>query len=203
LPGSDSYLRKGIELGSGWRAQLSDASDTYAGFEQAGFNDRAWKAVDVPHNWRGYAYDRQEVHGSLHGSAWYRTTFRIERSSRLDRTFLLFEGVNSYATVWLNGRQVGAHAGGLTTFTIDVTDAVRYGAANLLAVRADDPRHIQDLPWVSGDDSDVLGFAEGSQPLGIFRPVHVIQTAALRVEPFGVDVWCGATTSEQSADLHV
>jgi beta-galactosidase len=111
--------------------------------------------------------------------------------------------VNSYATVWLNGRQVGAHAGGLTTFTIDVTDAVRYGAANLLAVRADDPRHIQDLPWVSGDDSDVLGFAEGSQPLGIFRPVHVIQTAALRVEPFGVDVWCGATTSEQSADLHV
>lgn len=203
LPGRDSHLRKEVELGSGWRTQLSEASDTYAGFEHTSFDDGAWKTVDVPHNWQGYSYDRQDVHGSKHGSAWYRTKFRIARLPRLERTFLLFEGVNSYATIWLNGRQVGTHAGGLTTFTIDVTDAVRYDAANLLAVRADNPRHIQDLPWVSGDDSDVVGFAEGAQPLGIFRPVHIIQTSGLRIEPFGVDIWCGAKTSEHSANVHV
>jgi beta-galactosidase len=55
------------------------------------------------------------------------------------RYFLWFEGVGSYATVWLNGRQVGYHAGGRTSFTLDVTDAVKAGKQNLLAVRADHP----------------------------------------------------------------
>ena len=202
IPGNESSVRYQQTLADGWRTQFSVSAEEYSGFVSERFKDASWKRVAVPHNWQGYSYDRQNVHGSLHGSAWYRVRFRVGRHKHLERTLLMFEGVNAYATVWLNGEKVGTHAGGLTTFTLDVTQAVRFDRPNLLCVRADDPRHIHDLPWVSGDDSDIVGFAEGSQPLGVFRPVHVIQASALRVTPFGVNVWDSAQSPERAALLH-
>ena len=90
----------------------------------------------------------------------------------------------------MNGKQVGYHAGGRTTFTIDVTNSIKLNnKPNLLAVRADHPAGIKDLPWVCGGCSDERGFSEGSQPMGIFRPVHLIVTNDVRVEPFGVHIW--------------
>jgi hypothetical protein len=114
----------------------------------------------------------------------------LKRSKNQKRFFLFFEGVGSYATVFLNGVKVGQHAGGRTTFTIDVTDVIKTnGKNNLLAVRAYHPSHINDLPWVCGGCSDERGFSEGSQPMGIFRPVHLIITSDAWVEPFGVHAW--------------
>ena len=112
---------------------------------------------------------------------------------------MYFEGVGSYATVWLNGKKVGYHAGGRTTFTIDVTNSIYLNnQPNLLAVRADHPAYIRDLPWVCGGCSDERGFSEGSQPMGIFRPVHLIVTNDIRVQPFGIHVWNDTTVSENS-----
>jgi beta-galactosidase/beta-glucuronidase len=141
-------------------------------------------------------------HGNRHGYAWYRKTFSIKPQPVNKRCFLFFEGVGSYATVWLNGKQVGYHAGGRTTFTIDVTDAIKFNQQNLLAVRADHPENIQNLPWVCGGCSDERGFSEGSQPMGIFRPVHLIVTNDVRVEPFGVHIWNDTTVTEKSAQLY-
>ena len=45
------------------------------------------------------------------------------------------------AEVWLNGMRVGGHEGGETPFVLDVTDAIRAGAKNLLAVRVLNPTH--------------------------------------------------------------
>jgi len=100
-----------------------------------------------------------------------------------------FEGVGSYATVWVNAKQLGYHAGGRTTFTIDITDAIISNHKNEIAVRADHPAYIKDLPWVCGGCSDERGFSEGSQPMGIFRPVHLIVTNETRIVPFGVHIW--------------
>lgn len=48
------------------------------------------------------------------------------------------------------------------------------------------------------------GFAEGSQPFGIFRPVHVIVKSALRVQPFGLYAWgTKSTVTAASATLNV
>lgn len=41
--------------------------------------------------------------------------------------------------VWLNGIYVGDHEGGETPFVLDVTDAIKLGAENLLAVRVLNP----------------------------------------------------------------
>src|SRR5205085_10363723 len=99
-------------------------------------------------------------------------------------------------------KKVGEHAGGRTTFTIDITDVVRTGGVkNKLQVNVAHPENIKDLPWVCGGCSDERGFSEGSQPLGIFRPVHLIVTNDVRVEPFGVHVWNDTTVSTSSAKL--
>ncbi|MDB5146403.1 MAG: glycoside hydrolase, partial [Mucilaginibacter sp.] len=127
--------------------------------------------------------------------------FTLEKKQNNKRYFLWFEGVGSYTTVWLNGKKVGYHAGGRTSFTIDATEAIKAGKQNLLCVKADHPSFIKDLPWVCGGCSDDPGFSEGSQPMGIFRPVHLIVTNDIRVEPFGVHIWNDTTVREKSATL--
>jgi beta-galactosidase len=147
----------------------------------------AWKQVQVPHNWDEYYGYRRLKHGNLHGTAWYRKTFTAPAEGK--RFFLYFEGVGSYATVYLNGDSVGAHRGGRTTFTIDVTSKIKPGKDNELKVKAEHPAYITDLPWVCGGCSNESGFSEGSQPLGIFRPVSLFVTDEVRVQPFGVHLW--------------
>jgi hypothetical protein len=147
-----------------------------------------WQQVAIPHNWQGYSYNRQLRVGARHGVAWYRTTLPIAAPRADERIGLRFEGVNSYATIWVNGQEVGRHAGGLTGFEVDITGAVQAGD-NSIAVRVDNPAGITDLPWVSGDDQPENGFAEGSQPFGIFRPVHVVRSSAMRVRPHGAYAW--------------
>ncbi|MDR6944013.1 malectin domain-containing carbohydrate-binding protein [Mucilaginibacter pocheonensis] len=196
--------RQDIALNTNWRTIAGDDNiKAHPGFEQAGFADKNWEMVNVPHNWDTYEGYRRLKHGNRHGSAWYRKEFPLAAKQVGKRYFLWFEGVGSYATVWLNGRQVGYHAGGRTSFTLDVTDAIKAGRQNLLCVRADHPAYIKNLPWVCGGCSDDPGFSEGSQPMGIFRPVHLMVTNEIRVEPFGVHIWNDTTVSEKSATLNL
>lgn len=196
-------LRKNITLNENWQSIADDNNiNAYQGFEQQGFNDKAWKKVNVPHNWDQYEGYRRMLHGNRHGYAWYRKSFSTSEKKDGKRFFLYFEGVGSYATIWLNGKKVGYHAGGRTTFTIDVTSDVKLNnQPNLLAVRADHPANIQDLPWVDGGCSTERGFSEGSQPMGIFRPVHLVVTSDVRIEPFGVHIWNDNKVTEKSAQL--
>jgi hypothetical protein len=199
---SQAPVRTDILLKNNWLSIADDKNiNAYNGFEKTTFNTHNWKQVTVPHNWDQYEGYRRLKHGNRHGYAWYRTGFKVAQYAN-KRFFLFFEGVGSYATVWLNGKRVGYHAGGRTTFTLDVTDVIKPGQKNLLAVRADHPAFIQNLPWVCGACSDEVGFSEGSQPMGIFRPVHLIVTNPVRIQPFGVHVWNDTTVSEKSAVLN-
>lgn len=197
-------LRRSLSLDSEWLTAM-DERDTfrYKGFEKVDYKATgSWKRVDVPHNWDSYAGYRRQLHGNLHGYAWYRKSFTWKDSRRGKRFYLFFEGVGSYATVWLNGQRVGSHAGGRTTFTLDVTNAIYTdGRKNILAVRADHPEGIQDLPWVDGGCSTERGFSEGSQPMGIFRPVSLIVKNEVNIAPFGVHYWNEETADANKASI--
>jgi beta-galactosidase len=202
-PCTAQTIRKEISLNENWRTDIDEHNqNAYKGFERLDFDDHDWKKVNVPHNWDQYEGYRRLRHGNKHGYAWYRKTFTIEQESG-KRYFLFFEGVGSYATVWLNGIQIGIHKGGRTTFTLDATEAIRVNQPNLLAVRADHPQGIKDLPWVCGGCSDERGFSEGSQPMGIFRPVRLIITSEIKVEPFGVHIWNDTTVNSKSAKINL
>ena len=68
-----------------------------------------------------------------------------------------------------------------TTLTLDVTDELKQGV-NRLEVKAEHPEMIADMPWVCGGCSSEWGFSEGSQPLGIFRPVVLEVTDEIRID---------------------
>lgn len=196
-------VRKVISLDADWSTVANDTNNTaYAGFESPGYSEKGWIKVDVPHSWDEYGGYRRLMHGNRHGYAWYRKLFKVTAIQPGKRYFLFFEGVSSYAIVYLNGKLVGKHAGGRTTFTIDVTPFLGKGA-NTLAVKADHPANIRDLPWVCGGCSEERGFSEGSQPMGIYRPVSLVETNDTRIEPFGIHVWSNKDISADHATLNV
>ena len=143
--------------------------------------------ITLPHNFDDYHGYRQLRHGNLHGSALYQKTFETDKRDG-KRYFLQFEGVGTYATVTLNGHQYPRELIGRTVWTLDITDALCSGK-NKLQVLVDHPAMQTECPWVCGGCSSEYGFSEGSQPFGIFRPVTLIETDEIRIEPFGVHIW--------------
>ena len=180
----------------GWKTAWGDCD----GAELPSFDASSWQTVQIPHNWDDYHGYHQVSHGNLHGVAWYRKAFTIPAEQAGRRCFLSFEGVGSYARIWVNGQYLGGHDGGRTSFTLDATGLIKDGE-NILAVRADHPAMIDDLPWVCGGCWGTPN-TEGSQPVGIFRPVHLVFTGDVRVEPFGVFVTT-PNVSRASATVHV
>lgn len=199
-----SGLRKELSLNAAWKSivldQLSEKEEDFVKNPEL---DVQWQKVNVPHNWDQYYGFRRTKHGNLHGTAWYSKTLLLDKEQRSKRLFLFFEGVGSYATVWVNGTKVGQHKGGRTSFTIDITEAVRFEKENKIVVKASHPSFIADLPWVCGGCSGEWGFSEGSQPMGIFRPVTLVITDEVRIEPFGVHIWNGANTNREQANLEL
>ena len=68
-------------------------------------------------------------------SAWFRTTFEAPADYKGRRVWLAPEGVNYRGELWLNGTLVGMTAGMFRQPAFDVTDAIRPGAKNVLAVK--------------------------------------------------------------------
>ena len=165
-------------LNDGWTARCSVGRDITA------------KTVNIPHNFDDYYGYRQQRHGNLHGKATYHKTFHTEKQVG-KRYFLQFEGVGTYATVTLNGHQYPKELVGRTVWTLDITDRLKSGD-NELRVAVDHPAMQTASPWVCGGCSSEWGFSEGSQPFGIFRPVSLIETDEVRIEPFGVHIWNNA-----------
>lgn len=196
-------FRQEVSLNSSWSTIVLDQLPKQ---EEAFVNDpkidAKWQQVNVPHNWDQYYGFRRTKHGNLHGTAWYQKSLKLEKASKGKRLFLYFEGVSSYATVWVNGKKAGEHKGGRTTFTIDITNLVVFDKQNNIVVKAAHPSFIADLPWVCGGCSGEWGFSEGSQPMGIFRPVSLVITNDVRIQPFGVHIWNDKSTSKQKAILH-
>ena len=158
-------------------------------------------SITLPHNFDDYYGYRQLRHGNLHGKAIYEKTFMTEKQNG-KRYFLQFEGVGTYATVTLNGHQYPEELVGRTVWTLDITDALRNGE-NRLKVDVNHPAMQTASPWVCGGCSSEYGFSEGSQPFGIFRPVTLVETDAVRIEPFGVHIWNNVTCDSVFIDTEV
>jgi hypothetical protein len=69
---------------------------------------------------------------------WYRTTFQVPAGDKGRRFQLIFKGINYRAAVWVNGHQVADSskmAGMFAEYFLDVTDYVKAGEQNALAVK--------------------------------------------------------------------
>ena len=104
-------------------------------------------------------------------SWWYRTQLRIPPSYRGQNIWLHLDGINFRANIWLNGRQVAASdqiAGTFRTHELNITNMVRVGALNTLAVEVF-PSQPDDLGWTWVDWNPT----PPDKNMGIFRDVYL------------------------------
>ena len=72
------------------------------------------------------------------GFGGYLTTFTLPADWKGKQVKLRFDGVSSECTVWLNGKEIGTHMGGMTAFELDATPALQPGVNRLaLKVRSE------------------------------------------------------------------
>jgi len=69
---------------------------------------------------------------------WYRRRFKLDRKGK--KVFLIFKGLDTFATVYLNGRKIGEHENMHYPAVFDITDEVRIGSENLLSVKLGSPK---------------------------------------------------------------
>ncbi len=73
---------------------------------------------------------------------WYRTEFQVPADYAGKQVWLNFEGINYRADIWLNGHQIAnssAVAGAYRRYEFNVTDAVKPGETNVLAIEVHAP----------------------------------------------------------------
>jgi len=73
-----------------------------------------------------------------HQLLWYKRTITAPARQAGERVLLNFGAVDWQATVYLNNKPVGEHAGGYQRFSIDITDALQSGSNELL-IKVYDP----------------------------------------------------------------
>ncbi len=189
-------MREKILLNSGWRFKLGDqhlpeaplkgpmyseakteralrgyASLNYGRNREMEYEN--WQIVNLPHDFIIPQEPKPENNNTLgffhYDNAWYRKTLRFEEADRGRRIFILFEAVGTYATVYFNGTLMHRNFCGYTSFEVDLTDLIRFGADNVLAVYVNTTEKHEGW-WYSGG--------------GIFRDVWMIKT-----DPVSVDLW--------------
>ncbi|SMR46335.1 unnamed protein product [Zymoseptoria tritici ST99CH_1E4] len=168
-------------LAGEWKFDLVNSPfEAPAGFESPSFDSSRWASIEVPSMWQLQGFGRGPHYTNVQypffvdppyppytdnecGS--YITRFQVPDHLGDHQLRLRFEGVDSGFHVWVNGTEVGYSQGARNPSEWDVTDLVRSGEENTLAVRVyqfTDGSYIEDQDqWrMSGIFRDVflLGF---------------------------------------------
>ena len=151
-------------LNRGWRYSPSLAH----GCTGLDFDDGAFERVTLPHaNVRlpWHSFDE----GAFQFESVYRRWLTVPESLRRRRVFVDFDGIMTACKVSLNDTSVGEYRGGYLPASFELTDHLRWGQPNLLAVLVDSTERADIPPF--GGRIDYLTFG------GIYRE------ARLRIVP--------------------
>ncbi len=155
-------------------------------YVRPGFDDGAWRALNLPHDWGIEGPFKQENPGDTGklpwwGVGWYRHDFTLPAADAGKRIFLQLDGAMAYSMVWVNGHFAGGWPYGYASYQVELTPFLAPdGGKNVVAVRLDNPK--ASSRWYPGG--------------GIYRHVWLVKTGAVHVANHGTYV----TTPEVSAD---
>ncbi len=167
-----------MDLSGIWRAQPADDELRRNGVG-IDFDDSAWEHIAVPGHWRC-----TEAFADSDGPLLYRTHFDLPTPTEGTRTWVVTGGIFYQADVWLDGAYLGDPEGYFLPRAFDITGLARLGENHVLAVEVscpapNDPRSKRTL---TGEFQGGRTFAPGWNPGGLWRPVEVITTGAVRIE---------------------
>ncbi len=95
----------------------------------------------------------------------YRRTFDAPFDWKGKKVFITFDAVAHEAEVYINGKYVIKHSCGYTAFTADLTDHIKFGEKNVIAVKCDSRESLNVPPF--GFVIDYMTYG------GIYREVHL------------------------------
>ncbi|MDE7379145.1 MAG: DUF4982 domain-containing protein [Paraprevotella sp.] len=160
-----------IQFNDAWKFSLSDTPEA----SQSDFNDADWRTLNLPHDWSiegtvSSNYPSGNDGGYYPtGIGWYRKTLHLSTIPADTRISLYFEGVYMNAEIFVNGKSLGIHPYGYTSFSHDLTPYLHEGD-NLIAVKVDNSRQ-KNCRWYSGS--------------GIYRNVWLVTTPAVHFTQWG------------------
>jgi exo-1,4-beta-D-glucosaminidase len=129
-------------------------------------------------------------------SWWYRKAFLVPAAYKGKAVWLNFKGINYRANIWLNGKQIAGSsdvAGAWRTYEFNVTDAVKMGAGNVLAVQAFAPTE-SDLAITFVDWNP----APPDKNMGLWREVYLTTSGPVALRYAAVVSKLDLPASEQA-----
>lgn len=150
--------------GGDWRmGSFAMGAGEPEGVATANFDDSGFRLVTVPGNTQlqagftgvGSFVESKGLIAVNEKEWWYRKSFKTGLKQPGTVSRIVFDGVDYFATVWLNGHLLGSHQGGFTSFSFDVTSLLNYGEDNVLAVRV-------THPWIPPDGRALTEYIDGN-----------------------------------------
>jgi beta-galactosidase len=178
--------------------------DNPTGAENLVFDDSKWRIVDLPHDWSIEDLPNQNGDSivgpfsmasigemgtgyTIGGTAWYRKSFVIDKADKDKITYLQFDGVYMNSDVWINGKHIGNHPYGYTSFYYDITPYLNpAGQSNVVAVQVKNEG--KNARWYSGS--------------GIYRHTWLTQVNQTHIGMWGVYI-CTPVATEKTAEINV
>lgn len=119
---------------SDWKVWVGDVSAA----KEAGYDDASWKAVTLPYAWNEDEAFKKHIAEHSDTITWYRKRFTLPVKHKGQKVFIEFEGIRQAGDFYVNGKLVGFHENGVTSFGFDITDFVQFGSdENWIAARID------------------------------------------------------------------
>ena len=118
--------------------------DTLNAIKLLGSNDdnkMAWQKISLPHT--PVIEPVEKIKEQWQGTCYYRKNFSLAAAYEGKQIALQFDGAMHEATIYVNGKYLGKHAGGYLPFYINITDVVKFGADNLVLIKLNN----QDNVW--------------------------------------------------------
>jgi len=138
-----------IPLSGTWKlGEFAEGGGVAAGAHLAEYDDSAWLNAEVPGDVHTallktgliadpFVAQNVEACGWVERAEWwYRAAFDAPALADGESAALVLEGLDTFATVYVNGAEMGSTANALMPHRIDVTSALQPGA-NVVAVRFD------------------------------------------------------------------
>lgn len=155
------------------------------------FDDSSWEKVNLPHDWAIKGPFNEQEDGSTgklpwRGEGWYRNTFTLSSEDQGKVVYIKFDGVMSSPQIFVNGKLAGKWDYGYSSFYLDISDYVKYGQENSVAVYVDNRKH--DSRWYPG--------------AGIYRKVEMMITEKVHEEIWGTYITT-PVVSQSYAEIRV
>ncbi|HEX4155450.1 MAG TPA: glycoside hydrolase family 2 TIM barrel-domain containing protein [Acidobacteriaceae bacterium] len=153
-----------------WKFTLGDPQNA----QTPHFDDRAWRTLDVPHDWTIEGPFSPDALAKGNGGylptgiGWYRKAFTLPPSAAGRLVAIEFDGIYQRSEVWINGVSLGMRPYGFISFAYDLTPHLLHGRSNVLAVRVDNSLQ-PNCRWYSGS-----GIYRHTW-LRITNPIHIAQ----------------------------